>query len=90
VFSEGRVLELNVPRACRGGDFRTLAGHGFKGFSKMKLRTQDKGHGEEVRRFLEAVEKGAASSIPYEDLRNVTLATFAAVESAASGQAVKI
>jgi predicted dehydrogenase/threonine dehydrogenase-like Zn-dependent dehydrogenase len=75
VFSQGRVLALD--------NFKSLRGYGWKGFSKMSLRRQDKGHNAEVRAFVERAAAGGEWLIPWQTLSDVTLATFAAVERAA-------
>ncbi len=82
VFCEGRVLELD--------NFRRLYGYGWRGFSKHKLLRQDKGHTAEVRAFVERVAAGGSPLIPFTELENVTEASFAAVESATSGQPVQM
>jgi predicted dehydrogenase/threonine dehydrogenase-like Zn-dependent dehydrogenase len=48
---------------------------------EFKLSSIDKGHREEVRRFLAAVLEGGASPIPFESQVATTLATLKAVES---------
>jgi predicted dehydrogenase len=74
VFSEGRILQLD--------NFRTLRGYGVPGFSGKRLWRQDKGHRAEVKAFLEGIETGQPDLISWEELQEVSLATFAAVESA--------
>jgi predicted dehydrogenase/threonine dehydrogenase-like Zn-dependent dehydrogenase len=64
VFSAGRVLQLN--------NFRDLRGYGWSNFKKMKAGSQDKGHKEEVRRFVAAVEAGEEAPIPAEELFEVS------------------
>jgi len=71
VFCDGRVLAID--------NFRRLRCYGpGKG---CRLWTQDKGHDEEIRQFIEAVRSGVASPIPLESLVHTTRATLAAVES---------
>ncbi|MDQ7822572.1 MAG: bi-domain-containing oxidoreductase [Candidatus Eremiobacteraeota bacterium] len=70
VICGGAVLVLD--------NFRSLAGFGVKGFSREKPMAQDKGHGGCARAFVEAVEKGLPSPIPFEELVEVTDATFRA------------
>jgi predicted dehydrogenase len=82
VFCDCRVLELN--------NFRSLYGYGWRGFSKHKLLRQDKGHIAEIRAFVERVAAGGPPLIPFTELVNVTEATFAAVDSVASGQPIQI
>jgi predicted dehydrogenase len=74
VFSEGRVLVLD--------NFQVLTGYGWKGFKRQRLWRQDKGHKAEVAAFIERVMGGGPPLIPWHELEEVTLATFAAVERA--------
>jgi len=82
VFSDGRVLQLD--------NFKKLTGFGFKNFKKMTLVAQDKGHNYEMKSFVCSVEEGTPSPISFEELKNVTLASFAAVESAEQQKLVTI
>ena len=68
VFAGGRILQLD--------NFRTLRGYGWKNFRAMKLWSQDKGHGAEVRAFLEAVGAGGPPPIPFDELVEVTRVTL--------------
>lgn len=74
VFSEGRTAVLD--------NYRALRGYGWPGLKNVRLRGQDKGHQAEVKAFVERIETGGDLLIPWADLRDVTLATFAAVERA--------
>ena len=81
---------------CGGGvavleDFRRLelVRDGKRRVVRSALR-QDKGHAGEWQAFVRAVRAGGAPPIPYDHLIGVTQATFAAVESLASGNAVAI
>ncbi len=82
VFSDGRVLRLD--------NFRRLTGYGFKGFRKFKTSRQDKGHAAEFAAFIERVGSGGQPLIPLEQLENVTLASFAAMESARTGKTIQL
>lgn len=82
VFSEGRILSLD--------NFRLLRGHGFAGFRAHKLMRKDKGHRAMVARFIDAIAKGGPPPMPLDGIYNVTEASFAAVEAAASGQTVSL
>lgn len=75
VFSEGRVLVLD--------NFKTLQGYGWSGFARQRLWRQDKGHAAEVAAFVERVINGGEGLIPWQELEEVTLASFAAVAAAA-------
>jgi predicted dehydrogenase/threonine dehydrogenase-like Zn-dependent dehydrogenase len=74
VFSEGRVLVLS--------NFQTLTRYGWKGLGDARLWRQDKGHAAEIAAFVERVSNGGGPLIPFAELEEVTLATFAAVERA--------
>ncbi|KAF1082714.1 MAG: Sorbitol dehydrogenase [Candidatus Rifleibacterium amylolyticum] len=82
VFSEGRVLVLD--------NFARLDGHGFKGFSSHKTWSQDKGHASQFAEFVGLIEKGGQPLIPFADIVNVTLASFAAVKSGHERRSVNI
>ncbi len=82
VFCDGKVLRMD--------NFRVLRGCGWAGFSKMRLTRMDKGHREEFRRFVDAVAAGGPAVIPFEEIRNVTRATLAAVQSAHSGETMEV
>ena len=74
VFSEGRVLVLD--------NFRKLHGYGWKGFKDKRLWKQDKGHAAEIAAFVARVAEGGDWLIPWNELEEVALATFAAVDRA--------
>jgi predicted dehydrogenase/threonine dehydrogenase-like Zn-dependent dehydrogenase len=74
LFSEGRNLVLD--------NFHSLKGYGWPGFRSKRLWRQDKGHQAEVNAFVERVQQGGDWLIPWEELKEVTLATFIAVEQA--------
>jgi predicted dehydrogenase/threonine dehydrogenase-like Zn-dependent dehydrogenase len=73
VFCGGSVIQLD--------NFRTMQGYGWPGFSKMKLRRQDKGNAACVAAFVKAVQEGLPSPIPAEEIFEVSYATFSAVEA---------
>lgn len=72
IFSEGRILVID--------NWRRLRAHGWKGAPRM-WQSQDKGHADEIRAFLERVRSGGEALIPFAELREVTLASFAAVDA---------
>ncbi len=82
LFCEGKVLHLD--------NFRKLHGFGWSNFKKMSLFCQDKGHKAEFRRFIERIAEGGEPLISFEEIENVTLASFAAVESAGGAGVVRI
>jgi predicted dehydrogenase/threonine dehydrogenase-like Zn-dependent dehydrogenase len=74
VFSDGRVLRLE--------NFRATYGFGFQGFKRFKTIRQDKGHAVEIAAFIGRIAQGGGPLIPFDQLQNVTRASFAAVQSA--------
>ena len=74
VFCGGRVLQLD--------NFRVMRGFGWQGFSKMKLSTQDKGHAGCIAAFIQAVESGSPSPIPFDELAEVSQTCIDLVEPA--------
>ena len=72
VFCNGMILQLD--------NFKIMKGYGWKGFKKMKLRRQDKGHSLEIKNFVKAVQKGGPAPIPFEELVKVMRATIQIAE----------
>lgn len=60
VFCAGRVLQLD--------NFRQLKGYGYAGFKKMRLWRQNKGQEACVQQFLQAIEAGQPSPIPFHEI----------------------
>jgi len=81
---------LGAGRAAVLDDFRSLRLHvrGRAERSGSRLAGQDKGHAAELAAFIAAVRSGAPSPVDPELAAHVTCATFAAVESARTGQPV--
>lgn len=68
VFFEDSVLQLN--------NYRSLKGYGIKGFKEQKSFKQDKGHDNCVNSFLNSVESGFESPIPYDEIIEVSKVTL--------------
>jgi predicted dehydrogenase/threonine dehydrogenase-like Zn-dependent dehydrogenase len=81
VFAGGQVAIMD--------DFRTLTVYDQR-VEKTKSRHADKGHAEEVRRFMDAVRTGGPPPIPYAEIENAMRSTFAVLESARTGSPVKL
>ena len=82
LFCDGKILYLD--------NFRKLRGFGWSNFKHMNLWKQDKGHRNEYRRFIERIVSGGESLIPFAEIENVTLASFAAMESARTSGEIKV
>ena len=72
--SSGRILALD--------NFQSLRAYGWSGFKGKRLWRQDKGHAAEVATFVERVRSRGFPLIPWSELSEVTLATFAATDRA--------
>jgi len=72
VYCNGRVLQLD--------NFRSLKGFGWSGFRSMRLMGQDKGNQACAQSFVDALRTGAKAPIPFDELREVTEATFDIVD----------
>lgn len=64
IFCMGKILQLD--------NLKILRGHGWKGFRKMMLWRQDKGHAAEVKAFVEAIQNGDTSPITFDEIVEVT------------------
>ena len=76
VFCGGSVVQLD--------NFRSLIGFGWPGFSKLKLRRQDKGNAACAAAFITAIKSGGDAPISAAEIFEVSAATFDAVESLGS------
>ncbi len=63
VFANDAVLQLD--------NFRKLTGFGWKGFTKQKLMSQDKGQDNCSKAFVESIEKGLPSPISFDEIIEV-------------------
>ncbi len=81
VFGGGRTAIMT--------NFREVAlAQGKK--TKVEKFGGDKGHAEEMRRTLAAMQSGTPMPISFESLHDTTLATFAAMESLSTGEVIKL
>ena len=51
----------------------------------MKVLSQDKGHDEQFKRFLNSLKIGGSSIIPFDEIENSTKSTLAVLESLEKG-----
>ncbi|MGF1853521.1 bi-domain-containing oxidoreductase [Vibrio satsumensis] len=63
VFANDAVLQLD--------NFRKLTGFGWKGFSKNKLMSQDKGQNNCTTAFVDSIKEGKPSPIPFSEIIEV-------------------
>ncbi|MPM17384.1 Inositol 2-dehydrogenase/D-chiro-inositol 3-dehydrogenase [bioreactor metagenome] len=81
VFSQNSVLILD--------NWRKLTGYGFRKFSSIHSR-MDKGHCAQFALLNERLIHGGAALIPFDSIKNTTLASFGCIESLKSGKWVEI
>ena len=84
MFSDGFF-----PKVLIIDNFIKTSGYGVKGFSKLKTKL-DKGHKAQFGQIVENIKQGSVELIPYEELINVTKASFAAIESLKDGSWVNV
>lgn len=72
IHSQGRSIVMD--------NFRVSNGFGVKGLSKLKT-TIDKGHFTQFKNIVDSLNSGNITSIPFDQILNVTKASFAAIES---------
>jgi len=77
VFSGGKIVTID--------NFKIMYGYGFKGFTKLKTKGQDKGHKKEMSQWIENCVSKGAPIIDFEEILNVTKASFAAADSLKNG-----
>lgn len=90
-FSKERIEVFGGGSVAMLEDFRRLelVRGGRKGVFRSFLR-QDKGHRGEWEAFVTAIQTGAESPIPFREIVNTMLATFALEHSRCVGQAVAV
>jgi predicted dehydrogenase len=74
VFCGGGILQLD--------NFRKLDGFDWPGLSTKRTWSQNKGNEACIQAFVQAIDEGAECPIPFQELVEVTEATFRAVEQA--------
>ncbi len=79
-YSKERVEVYSQERTLILDNWRKLSGYGFKGFSSDST-SQDKGHAAQFDLLIKRIKEGGEPIIPFDDLLNTTLASFAAIES---------
>jgi polar amino acid transport system substrate-binding protein len=85
-----RIEVYGERRTAISEDFRKAWFYSDNHRRSRSLFSQDKGHREELRAFIEAVAGGGEPPIPFESLRATTLATFRLRESLRCGKALPV
>jgi len=81
VYSRGRVFITD--------NFRLTTGFKAKGFKNIKTRI-DKGHKNQFHELIKRIKVGGEPLIPFKEIINVTLASFAAIQSLKENRWVNI
>jgi predicted dehydrogenase len=84
-----RLEAFSGERTAILDDYRTLELFGSGGPERTRLRAQDKGHRAEIQAFVDGLRRGEAP-VALTEIENVHRATFGAVESLRSAQAIRL
>ncbi len=79
-YSKERIEVYSQDRTTITDNFRLTEGYGFNGFSKLKTSI-DKGHAAQFKLLVDRVKNGGNALVPFDEIVNTTLASFAAIES---------
>ena len=88
-YSKERIEVFSQEKTIIMDNFRETKGYGTKGFSKLKTKL-DKGHKAQFKQLVENSKEGGKALIPFEEIINVTKASFAAIESLKTGAWVNV
>lgn len=88
-YSKERLEVYSQEKTLIMDNFIKTTGHGTKGFSKLKTKL-DKGHKNQFATIVSELQKGSVELIPYDELINVTRASFAAIQSLKEGKWIEI
>lgn len=79
-YSKERIEVYSRERTWIMDNFRTTKAFGVKGFKNLKTRL-DKGHKAQFHEYINRIQKGGEPLISFNELVNVTRASFAALQS---------
>lgn len=88
-YSKERLELYSQERTITMDNFRKTTAYGFKNFSGLKT-SLDKGHKNQFTSLIEKTQSGGQALIPFDEIVNVTKASFAAIESLKSAAWVKV
>lgn len=86
-YSKERVEVFVQDKTLILDNFRSLKGYGFVGFNSLKTKL-DKGHKNQFQKVFDP--KSGSELIPFDEIINTTLASFAAIESLTTKSWVRI
>jgi predicted dehydrogenase len=79
-YSKERIEVYSRERIWITDNFRTTKAFGVKGFKNIKTKI-DKGHKVQFHKYIERIQNGGEPLIPFNEIVNVTKASFAAIQS---------
>jgi predicted dehydrogenase len=85
-YMKEQIFAFADTKILRMDNFQLTSGWGYRNFTRFKTSKSEKGHQEEVKAFCDLVRNGGNPLIAYEELLEVTLGTFMALESAKSNK----
>lgn len=88
-YSKERVEVYSRERTWVMDNFRTTTGYGVKGFKNIKTRI-DKGHKTQFHEYIDRIKNGGEALIPFNQIVNVTKASFAALQSLKENRWIEI
>jgi len=81
IFCDGEAAVID--------DFRKMSIFSHK-ITSTKLKRQDKGHREQIKKFIEAIENGTPTPISFEEIYQSTFATFKMIEALKQNKKIRI
>jgi predicted dehydrogenase len=88
-YQKERIEVYSQERTLITDNFCVTEGFGTGSFSKLKTNT-DKGHAAQFKLLVERVKNGGEALIPFDEIVNTTLASFAAIDSLLTKQWVDV
>lgn len=88
-YSKERLEVYSQERTYIMDNFRSTKGFGVKGFKNIKTKL-DKGHNDQFAEYLGFLKKGGKALIEFDEIINVTRASFAAILSLKENRWVQI
>ena len=88
-YSKERIEVYAQERTVVTDNFMITEGFGTSGFSRLKTKV-DKGHATQFKLLVDRVKNGGKPLIPFDEIVNTTLASFAAIESLTTRKWVSI
>lgn len=79
-YSKERIEVYSHERVIIMDNFRTTRAYGIKGFKNLKTRI-DKGHRAQFAEYIRRIREGGEPLIDFDQIVNVTKASFAAIKS---------